>query len=149
MKVILKKEVKTLGKSGAVVEVSEGYANNFLFPRQLAVPATEGAVKDQKAKEKADAAKEAKLEAEAREHAAALGAKPVIVSGKAGAEGKLYGTVTNKEIAQALKEQAGLEIDRRKIQLDEPIKAIGVYQVEFKLHPKITAKVQVQVKPIE
>lgn len=149
MKVILKKEVKTLGKSGTIVEVSEGYANNFLFPRQLAVPATEGAVKDQKAKEKADAAKEAKLETEAREQATALGAKPVTVSGKAGAEGKLYGTVTNKEIAQALKEQAGLDIDRRKIQLDEPIKAIGVYQVEFKLHPKVTAKVQVQVKPTE
>ena len=147
MKVILKKEVKTLGKSGAVVEVSEGYANNFLFPRQLAVVATDGALKDRADKDRTLAIKDQKQLEEAQALAQTIGAKPIVIKSKVGNEGKLYGTVTTKEIAHALKEQAGFEFDKRKIGLEDPIKAVGIYEIELQLHAKVKAKIHVQVEP--
>ncbi|MBC7545712.1 MAG: 50S ribosomal protein L9 [Candidatus Sericytochromatia bacterium] len=146
MKVILKKEVKTLGKSGEVVEVSEGYANNFLFPRQLAVVATDGAIKDKADKDRTQAIKEQKELEQMQELAKTIGAKPIVIKSKVGSEGKLYGTVTTKEIAQAMKEQIGFEFDKRKIGLDDPIKSVGIYEIELQLHAKVKAKIHVEVQ---
>jgi large subunit ribosomal protein L9 len=146
MKVILKQEVKALGKSGAVVEVNEGYANNFLFPRKLAVPATGGALKDKAVHDKTQAIKDQKALEAAQEQAQAIAAKPIVITAKVGEGGKLYGTVTNKDIATALKTQAGFEFDKHKIHLNDPIKAVGEFQIEIQLHPKVKTKIQVHVK---
>lgn len=146
MKVILTQEVKTLGKGGAIVEVSEGYARNFLFPRKLAVEATDNAVKQQKERERAQKAKEEKELAEAKERAKELEGRLVTLTAKAGEGGKLYGTVTTKEIAQGLKQQAELDVDKRKIELAEPIRALGTYEVPIKIHPQVTANMRIQVK---
>jgi large subunit ribosomal protein L9 len=147
MKVILKQEVKSLGKVGAVVEVNEGYANNFLFPRNLAVPATGGALKDKAAQDKTQAIKEQKALEAAQEQAKEIAAKPIVITSKVGEGGKLYGTVTNRDIAAALKQQAGFEFDKHKIHLADPIKAIGEFQIEIQLHPKVKTKIQLHVQP--
>lgn len=145
MKVILTQEVKDVGRGGAIVDVSEGYARNFLFPRKLAVEATENALKQQREREKSQKIKEEKLLAEARERAKQLEERLTTISAKSGEGGKLYGTVTTKEIAQALKTQIGLEVDKRKIELPEPIRSLGTFEVPIKVHPQVTAKMRIQV----
>ena len=145
MKVILLEDVKSLGKKGDIVEVSDGYARNFVLPKKLGVEANSKNMNDLKL-QKANADKVAKEQLEAaKELAEVLETKEVILKMKSGEGGKAFGSVSSKEIAQAAKNQCGLELDKKKIQLPEPIKALGVYEAGVKLHPKVTGKLKVKV----
>ena len=144
MKVILTQDVKSLGKKGEMVSVSDGYARNFLMPRKLAVEANAQAMTELRSREQA--AKH-KIEVEtqaARDAAAQLDGKTVRISAKAGANSKLFGSVTAREVAEAVKKQFGVETDKRKISMDD-IKAFGTYEAEIKLYAGISAKIYVQV----
>lgn len=146
MKMILLQDVKNLGKKGAVVEVADGYARNFLLPRKLAEAATEGHLRliD---KEKADQAARAQREQEkASELAEQLKASPVPVKVKVGEGGRLFGSVTAADVAMALSKSTGISFDKRKVQLADPIKKLGSYTVTIKLHPKVSAKIQLDVQ---
>lgn len=145
MKVILQQDVKTLGKKGDLVEVSEGHARNFLFPRKLAVEATTGNVKTLEARKQ----KEAEKKEEEKKQAQALGEKlsklEVKIQAKTGENGRLFGSITSKDIADAIKTASGLEIDKRKIDLEDPIKNLGTYPLKVKLHRDVTTEVRVSI----
>lgn len=145
MKVILKADIKGSGKIGELVNVSDGYAKNYLIPRGLAMEADNRALNELKNRE--EAAKHRALMEEQNSRAAAkeLSGKTVKVYARAGAGGKLFGTITSKEIAEAVQKQLGVEIDRRKLVLQDDIKACGTVEVEAKLHPGISAKLYVVV----
>ena len=145
MKVILKADVKGKGKKGQMIEVAEGYARNFLMPKGLAVPATADAVNTMRLQEKAKAKADAEAKAAATEIAEKLKGMQVKVPSKGGEGGKLFGAVTGREISAALKEQHGLDIDSKKLVLDEPIKSFGSYQVKAKLGFEISGTVYVIV----
>jgi large subunit ribosomal protein L9 len=146
MKVILNKDVKDIGKAGALVEVSEGYARNYLFPRKLAAEATPAAMKQWEEMKKAEARKEERLKAAAQDLAKVLEEAQVVVKAKSGEGGRLYGTITSKEIAQAIAKQTGHDVDKRKIELHDPIKGIGTHAFMVKLHPQVSAKMRVTVQ---
>ena len=139
---ILLKDVDSLGRAGEAIDVSPGYLRNYLLPRKLAQPATAGALEE--ARRRAEAAAEATREAAERaEENAALLAKTVLtIQHRAGEDGKLYGSVTTKEIAEAISEARGLRVDRKKIQLDEPIREVGTYMVEIEVGGGQTASVK-------
>ena len=145
MKVILQQDVKGQGKKGQMVEVSEGYARNFLLPRKLAIAATTDAINTLNLKEKARKAEEARMKAEAQEIAGKLESCQVKLTAKAGNGGKLFGAVTTKEISEGLKKQFNIDIPKQKLVLDDPIKAYGSYQVKAKLGFEITGTVYVAV----
>ena len=145
MKVILQQDVKGQGKKGQLVEVAEGYARNFLLPRKLAVPATADAMNTMRLQEKAKRAEEARLRAEAVETAEKLKNAPVKIAARAGANGKLFGAVTSKEVSDALQAQYGIDLGKQKIVMDEPIKAYGSYQLKAKLGFEISGTVYVMV----
>lgn len=146
MKVILLADVKTLGKKGEVVDVSDGYARNFILPKKLGVEASSQNMNDLKL-QKANEVKVAKEQlAAAQAFAKELETKEVIVTMKGGEGGKVFGSVSTKEIAQAAKEQCSMEIDKKKIQLAEPIKSFGVYEVKVKLHPQVVGTLKVKVR---
>ena len=145
MKVILQQDVRGQGKKGEMIEVSEGYGRNFLLPRKLAVPATADAINTMNLKEKARKAEEARLKAEAQEIAGKLENCHVKISAKAGNGGKLFASVTCKEISEGLKAQHGVDIPKQKLVLDEPIKAYGSYQVKAKLGFEVSGTVYVTV----
>lgn len=145
MKVVLLTDVKGVGKKGELINASDGYARNFLLPRKLAKEANAQAMNELK---NAEASKAYKIKSEAEEAqraSDALSGKIVRITGKAGQGGRLFGSVTAKEIAQEIKKQFGFEIDKRKINLDGDIKAFGTYQFEIKLYAGITAKLSVSV----
>lgn len=145
MKVILLEDVKSLGKKGEIVNVSDGYARNFVLPKKLGVEANAKNMNDLKLqKANADKVAQEQLEA-AQELAKVLETKEVVLKMKSGEGGRAFGSVSSKEIAQAAKDQCGLELDKKKIQLPEPIKALGVYEVGVKLHTKVTGKLKVKV----
>ena len=145
MKVILQQDVKGQGKKGQLVEVSEGYARNFLLPRKLAIAATTDAINTLNLKEKARKAEEARMKAEAEAVAEKLKECQVKLTAKAGNGGRLFGAVTTKEISEGLKAQYGVDIPKQKIVLDEPIKAYGSYQVKAKLGFEVSGTVYVTV----
>ncbi len=145
MKVILTKDVRGKGKKGQMIEVAEGYARNFLLPRQEAVIATPDAVNTMKLQAKAKAKADAEAKAAAMEIAKQLKEAQVKIHAKGGAGGKLFGAVTGKEISAALKEQFDMDIDSKKLVLSEPIKAFGGYQVKAKLGFEISGTVNVMV----
>ena len=145
MKVILLADVKGTGKKQEIVNVSDGYARNFLFPKGLAKEATPGAAKEVEKKQAAERAREMERRLTAEKKAASLRGKVITVKAKCGAQGRLYGSVTGAEIAEALKEQHGVEVDKRKIDLAEPIRAVGETEVVVKLYPEISAKMTVRV----
>ena len=145
MKVILQQDVKGQGKKGQMVEVSDGYGRNFLLPRKLAVPATADAVNTMKLKEKAKKAEDARLKAEAEAIVEKLKNSPVKVTARAGANGKLFGAVTSKEVSDALQAQYGIELAKQKIVMDEPIKAYGSYELKAKLGYEVSGTVYVMV----
>ena len=146
MEVILKKDVKGSGKAGDIVKVSDGYARNRLIPAGLAVEATE-ANKRAIEREKAKAAeKYAQEKGEAEAFAAKLSADTVIVKTKVGEGGRLFGSITSMDIAEAIKAQTGEELDKRKIVLDKPIKETGVETLEIKLFQEVNAKVVVKIE---
>ena len=145
MKIILKVDVKDQGKAGQLINVSDGYARNYLIPRGLAMQADNQALNEMKTKQ--DSAQH-KIEAEkanAQDNANKLNGMTVEVTAKGGANGRLFGSVTTKEIAQAIKNKFALDIDKRKIVLNEDIKSFGTYEVEVKMYPGIVTKMNVQV----
>lgn len=145
MKVILLSDVKGVGKKQEIVNVSDGYARNFLFPRKLAMDATPGAAKELEKKQAAERARETERRMAAEKKAASLRGKVVTVVAKCGTQGRLYGSVTGAEIAAALNEQHGVEVDKRKIELSDPIRAVGETEIVVKLYPEISAKMIVRV----
>ncbi|UWX57494.1 50S ribosomal protein L9 [Chlorobaculum sp. MV4-Y] len=145
MKIILRKDVATLGDAGEVVTVKNGYANNYLIPQGYAIRATEGTLKALETEKKQQARKIELQRQNARELAEKLEQMTLKVSAKAGESGKLFGTVTAGDIAEALKVQ-GADIDRRKIHLEAPIKALGKYEADAKLFMDITAKLSIEVE---
>ena len=149
MKVILTADVKSLGKKGEIVDVSDGYARNMLLPKKLGVEANSKNINDLKLQK----ANEDKVAKEILEQAKALAAeiaeKSVTLSIKVGEGGKTFGSVSSKEIAEAAKAQIDLELDKKKIQLSSPIRTLGVTMVPVKLHPKVTAELKVHVKEDE
>ena len=145
MKVILKADVRGKGKKGQMIEVAEGYARNFLLPKGLAVLATADAMNTMRLQEKAKAKADAEAKAAATVIAEKLKGLQVKVASKGGEGGKLFGAVTGREIAAALKEQHGVDIDSKKLVLDEPIKSFGSYQVKAKLGFEISGTVYVIV----
>ena len=168
MKVILTQDVRGQGKRGQMIEVSDGYARNFLLPRKLAQEATadnintmrmnDKATQERQAKERAEALElrnrmkdmtvvvTAKERAEALEISKQLKTFTVVVTAKGGGAGRLFGSVTNTEVSEALAKQAGIQLDKRKIVLDEPIKSVGVYTVKCKLGYEINAELKIEVK---
>ncbi len=143
MKVILLEDVKGTGKKGQIVNASDGYANNFLLPKKLAVAATNDNLNSIKLQKKAEEKRKAEELAAAKELAEKLGKKDIKISVKTGDNGKLFGSVTNKEIAAAIEQQTGLVIDKKKIVLNDQIKMVGTRHVNIKLHPEVTAEVKV------
>lgn len=146
MKVILTQDVRGQGKRGQMIEVSDGYARNFLLPRKLAQEATADNVNTMKMNDKAAQERQAKERAEALEIRNRMKDMTVVVTAKGGGADRLFGSVTNTEVADALAKQADIKLDKRKIVLDEPIKAVGVYTVKCKLGYEINADLKVEVK---
>ncbi len=145
MKVILTSDVKPLGNRGQLVDVKDGYANNYLLRQNLAVVATPGAMKQLEQQQHAKKRKQAEEVANAQEVATQLEQTTIRVAAKAGGNGRLFGTVTNAQVAEALQEQLGVTIDRHKIEMKDGIKALGTYPVEIRLGNNIVAKSAVQV----
>lgn len=144
MKVIFLKDVKGQGKKGEIKEVSEGYAQNFLIPRGLVRPATDGNVKTLENQTAAEAKRKEREKEEAAELGKKLEEMTVTLKAKAGEGGRLFGAITSKQVAEAL-EKAGIKIDKRKIEMHDPIRSLGVTQVPVKLHPEVKSTVKVQV----
>ena len=145
MKVVLLADVKGAGKKDQIVEVSDGYARNFLFPRKLAKEATAGALNDVRNKQAAKEHQHDVEVAQATEIASKINGQTVKVTAKAGANGKLFGSVTPKEVAQALSVMAGTEIAKNKVTLAQDIKTFGTYDAKVKIYPGITANITVEV----
>ena len=145
MKVILLQDVKSLGKKGEIVEVSDGYARNYVLPKKLGAEANSKNMNDLKL-QKANEEKVAKQQLEAaQEMAKLLETKEVVVKMKSGEGGKTFGSISSKEIAEEAKKQCDLALDKKKIQLPEAIKSLGVYEVHVKLHTKVTGRLKVKV----
>ena len=141
MEIVLLEDVKALGKKGQIVTVNDGYARNFILPKKLGVEATSKNLNDLKLKK----ANDAKLAAEILAAAKELDESKVTLSIKAGEGGRAFGSVSNKEISKAITDQLGLEIDKKKIVLNDPIKSIGSFEVPIKLHKDVTARLAVKV----
>ncbi len=145
MQVILLQDVKALGKRGDLVNVSDGYARNYIIPKKLGLEANAKNLNDLKLKKAAEVKKQKELLEEAQALAKNLESKNLEVKIKAGEGGKTFGSISSKEIAGALKTQHGLDIDKKKLNLPEPIKTIGTHTVSVKLHPQVTAELKVKV----
>ena len=146
MKVILLQDVKGKGKKGQMLEVSDGYARNFMLPKKLAIEATPDAVNTMRMNDKAAAEKAAKERAEALEISKKLREMTLTVTAKGGGAGRLFGSVTNQEIADALKASSGIALDKRKIVVSDPIKSVGTYTVTCKLGYEISAPLTVKIE---
>lgn len=146
MKVILLQDVKSVGKSGDVVDVSDGYAKNFIFKKKLGIPADSKNLNDLKLKKANDEKVAAENLAYAQEFAKELGTKTIVVKLKAGEGGKTFGSISSKEIAQEAKTQFDIDIDKKKIVLAEAIRSFGTFDVPVKLHPSVTANLKVKVE---
>lgn len=145
MKVVLLQDVKDLGKKGELVNASDGYARNFLFPRKLAVEATAGKLKEIEDKKSSQRnKKEMELKA-AKELADKISKLEISFKTKAGENGKLFGSITSKDVADAIKAQHKIEIDKKKVVLHDAIKALGTYQVEIKVYPEVSTKINIKV----
>jgi len=148
MKVILLQDVKGKGKKGQMLEVSDGYARNYMLPRKLAMEATADAVNTMRMNDKAAAEKAARERAEAVETSKKLKELTLVVKAKGGGAGRLFGSVTNQEIADALKASTGINLDKRKIVISDPIKNVGTYTVQCKLGYEITAALTVKIEEL-
>ena len=146
MKVILTQDVKTVGKKGDVVEISDGYAKNFIIKKKLGVEADAKNLNDLKLKKANDEKVAAQNLADAKEFAKVIEQKTIVVKLKAGEGGKTFGSVSSKEIAQEAKNQHDLDIDKKKIVLNDAIKSFGTFEVPVKLHPQVTATLKVKVE---
>lgn len=146
MKIILLQDVKSVGKKGDIIDANDGYARNFLIPKKMGVPANAENMNNLKLQKSNEAKVAQEQLEEAQRFAKELETKEVVLSIKAGEGGKTFGSVSSKEIATAYKEQCGITIDKKKIQLPESIKNFGVHEVKIKLHPKVTGTLKVKVK---
>ena len=146
MKVILLQDVKGKGKKGQMLEVSDGYARNFMLPKKLAIEATPDAINTMRMNDKATQERIAREKAEAMEMAKKLREMTLTVTAKGGGAGRLFGAVTNQEIADALKAKSGITLDKRKIVLSDPIKNVGTYTVQCKLGYEINAPLTVKIE---
>lgn len=146
MKVILLEDVKTLGKKGDTVDINDGYARNFVLPKKLGIEATNKNINDLKLQKAHEDKVAQEIYEEAKALAVTIGEKSVTLTIKSGEGGRTFGSVSTKEIAKAVKEQLGLEIDKKKMQLSEPIKTLGTTIVPIKIHPKVVAELKVSVK---
>ena len=145
MKVILQQDIRGKGKRGQMIEVSDGYARNFLLPRKLAQEATADNINTMRMNDKATQERQAKERAEALELRNRMKDMTVVVTAKGGGAGRLFGSVTNTEVSEALAKQAGIQLDKRKITIAEPIKNVGTYTVTCKLGYEITAPLTVKI----
>ena len=145
MEVILLQDVKTLGKKGEIVKINDGYARNFVLPKKLGVEANTKNLNDLKLEKARQAKQEAQELEEAKELAGKIEEQAVKVTIKTGEGGRVFGAVSSKEISAAAKEQLGLDIDKKKMKLEESIKTLGTYEVPVKLHREVTAKLKVVV----
>jgi large subunit ribosomal protein L9 len=148
MKVILLQDVKGKGKKGQMIEVSDGYARNFMLPKKMAIEATPDAVNTMKMNDKATAERIAREKAEALEISKKLRAMTLVVKAKGGGAGRLFGSVTNQEIADALEKNGGIKLDKRKIVIADPIKSVGTYTVTCKLGYEISAPLTVKIEEL-
>ena len=148
MKVILLQDVKGKGKKGQMIEISDGYARNYMLPRKIAIEATADAVNTMRMNDKATQERIAKEKAEAMEVSKKLREMTVVVNAKGGGNGRLFGSVTNQEIADALKAKTGIALDKRKIIITDAIKNVGTYTVTCKLGYEITAPLTVKIEEI-
>lgn len=146
MKIILTEDVKSLGKKGETVDVNDGYARNYILPKKLGVEATNKNINDLKLKKAHDDKIKKEIYEEAKAFAKELEKGQVVLSVKTGEGGKIFGSVSSKEIASAVTEQMNLEIDKKKMQMKEPIKTVGTHIVSVKVHPKVTAALKVKVE---
>jgi large subunit ribosomal protein L9 len=144
MKVILKDDVKSLGSMGQIVDVSDGYARNYLVPRGFAVEANVKNIKSMEHAKKVIQEKAKKIKSQAQDFSEKLASLTIVIKAKAGEEGKLFGSVTSMDISDQLKNE-GVEIDKKKILLEEPIRRTGSYSINIKLHPEVTTPIQIQV----
>ena len=149
MKVVLLKDVKNVGKRDDILTVSDGYARNFLFPQKLAAEATPGALKEIQRKRAAQDAREAEMLAEAKSKAAALKDKVITLEVKCGEKGRLYGSVTSAEVAEALEKQHGVQVDKRKIDIGDPIRETGMRTISVWLYSGVTTPMKLDVVPIK
>lgn len=147
MRVVLKKDVPSLGKAGDVKDVADGYAHNFLLPRGLATPASGGELKRVAQERATKKAKQDRAHAEAEALARRIGAMTLAFRLKAGEQGKTFGSVTNRDIADAFQRQAGIEVDRTKIHLAEPLRGLGTHEVEVRLVGDVRTRVTVVIEP--
>jgi large subunit ribosomal protein L9 len=148
VEVILKQDVPGLGKKGDKVSVKDGYARNYLFPRNLATPVTKGALKEYETLQAAKRDKEERLLAEAQENARLIEGKTLVFTAKAG-QGRIFGSVTPQEIAAKIQKSYKVQVDKRKVLLDENLKELGTHRVEIQLHPKVRAAVNVEIRAEE
>ena len=149
MKVVLLKDVRNVGKRDDIITVSDGYARNFLFPQKLAAEATPGALKEISRKRAAQDAREAEMRAEAMAKAELLKNKVITLQVKCGEKGRLYGSVTAAEVAEALEKQHGIQTDKRKIDLGEPIREVGMREISVWLYSGITTPMKLNVVPLQ
>ena len=149
MKVVLLKDVKNVGKRDDILTVSDGYARNFLFPQKLAAEATPGTLKEIERKRAAQDAREAEMKAEAMAKAELLKNKVIVLQVKCGEKGRLYGSVTSAEVAEALEKQHGIKADKRKIDLGDPIRETGIREISVWLYSGITTKMKLDIQPIQ
>lgn len=145
MKVILSQNVKGVGRADDIVNVSDGYARNYLFPRKLAVPATDANVKQVEKRKQTEETRGEKAVEESKDLAEQIAEVQVTVKGRVGTGTKLYGSITHADIADALEQQTGIKIDKRKIEMEELIKSLGEYQVPIRLHREAVAHLKVEV----
>ncbi len=146
MKIVLREDVDNLGKKGDLVEVADGYARNYLVPRGLALRASAGSQKQAEAMRRNREARERREREAAQALAAQFQGRTVTIKARAGGEGRLFGSVTSIDVAEAIERQTGAAVDRRKISLDEPLKELGGVDLEVKLHPDVVATVHIEVE---
>lgn len=149
MKIILQKDVAKVGHEGEVVTVADGFARNYLLPRSLAVPATGSAMKVLEKRRAEEKERSAQMKTQAENDAASLEGKTVSITARAGSSDRLFGSITSQDVADAMQKSLGINVDKRKIQLIDPIKSLGTFTVPVKLHNDVTVPVSVQVVKAE
>lgn len=147
MKVVLRADLDRVGKKGDIIDVADGYARNFLLPKGHAIPATRGVMAQAASMRRSRDLKDAKDRQGAEEVARRLVPAIIRISARSGAEGKLFGSVTTADVVTAVQEQTGVELDRRKVHLDDPIRSVGTHEVPVKLHTDVEFRVTVEVVP--
>ena len=149
MKVILRSNVEGVGSTGDVVDVANGYAQNFLMPKGLAMRATQGAANQAEAMQRSQELRDVKEQADAEELGQQLQAQTIAIQARGGQDDQLYGSVTTSEIAEAVQAQTGIVLDRRDMSLEQPIRTVGTHQVDMRLHSDVRIQITIEVSPVD